>query len=180
MRILPFLLIITVLTGCASMPLGTMMKLSSMDEQTLWELDPAEIRVKVAMPLGYIIDTDTAELSLRATHLTGLQAQNDFLLEVLDITQSTRSRGLLRSDIAVNEYKLALPDAAIEAFKELQKEQHSMRAAQQSGGYNISVRSRFSEVPEDASSIQFWVDIKLEESADYMTLFNGATIRFDN
>lgn len=175
MRLMTILLTVTLLSGCASIPLGTMLRLSAMDEQTLWQLDPAQIRVKVATPAGFEVDTDTVELSIRATHLSGDEARNDFSLEVLESIQSTRSGGLFRSDIAVNEYTLALPQNAVEKFKDMQ---HELRSYE-SGGYDLSVRSRFSEVPDDARAIRFWVDIQLDQSSDYMVLFNGVDIPLD-
>lgn len=80
MRRLSGLLILVLLAGCASVPLGTMWKLRSFDADTLVQLDPAELRAAVALIPVHPIRPDSVHLGLVLARQDGKQETYSFAL----------------------------------------------------------------------------------------------------
>lgn len=59
------LLYLVLLCACASIPLSTALRLSSLDERALVQLEPAAIRIKVALPRGNTLNPEETRLVLR-------------------------------------------------------------------------------------------------------------------
>ena len=165
-------LLVLLVAGCASIPLSTMLRLSQLDQQTLVQLDPAQIRVRVAVPAGFAIDVQNTKLSLDLGSKSGAHDNSRYDLSKLAETTGARSGGLFRSDIPVNVYDLALTADANRRFREAQR----FALANEFSEVNFSVNSRLASVPEDAKAIRFWIDLRLRQSDSYMTLIDGAEI----
>lgn len=168
-------LLALLVAGCASIPLSTALRLSRLDQQTLVQLDPAQIRVRVAVPSGFEIDVEETKLSLDLGSKSGAHDKSRYNLSKLAETTGTRSGGLFRSDIAVNVYDLALTPEANKRFREAQR----FALANEFSEVNFAVTSRMALMPEDAKAIQFWVDLRLRQADSYMTLIDGAKIEFE-
>jgi len=88
----PVLLVVSalLLAGCASMPLTTALRLSLMNERTLFELDPQQIRVRVAVEDGFEIDAVNTQLTLTIINQAGTNDTHSYHLRLLQ--KSTGSR----------------------------------------------------------------------------------------
>jgi len=58
------LLAVSGMAGCASIPLSTAVRLSSMSPATLAQVDPSQVRVRIALPQGVELDVASARLNL--------------------------------------------------------------------------------------------------------------------
>jgi hypothetical protein len=65
-------LLLMALTGCASIPLGTMWRLHSLGINDVRNLNPADIRVVVKLPknVGFDADQSTLDMTLSTTCAT--------------------------------------------------------------------------------------------------------------
>lgn len=168
-------LLAVLVAGCASIPISTMLKLSSLDQQDLVQIDPAGVRVRVAVPTGFELDIPETQLTLDLLNEAGKRDKGVFDLSLLRKHAAERSGGLFRADIPVTVYDLALTPAAVTRFRQ------SQRFALESGikEINFAVSSKFASIPEDARSVRFWADLRLRASDSYMTLIDGAEIKFE-
>ena len=173
MRIMTTLLLsAALLAGCASIPLSTMARMSSFDERSLIQLDPAQIRVRVAVPVGFEVDIEKTKLEIDLHDEAGNKRHGEFALSRLATTRSQRPGGFLRADVAANQYDLALTPESMKRLRELQ----AYAASHALKSYEMRVGAELGKVPEDAKALRFWADVKLSDRDAYMTLFDGAEI----
>lgn len=163
--------VVVLSTSCASIPVSTMMRMSSFDEARLASLDPAAIRVRVATPEGIAVDTDAIELGA-VLGIDGKQTQEDFGLTELVRASGSRSIGFFSGDVPVVEHEFALTAESVQRFASLQREILSAPA----GSFEFKVNAPLSEMPPGTKSIRFWIDLKLESDSPYMVLFDGAEV----
>jgi hypothetical protein len=168
-------LLAMLVAGSASIPISTMLKLSSLDQQDLVQLDPAGVRVRVAVPVGFEIDVSEARLTLDLLDKSGKRDKGVFDLSLLRKHAAERSGGLFRGDVPVTVYDLALRPAAVTRFRQAQR----FALENEIKEINFGVNFKFAAVPENARSVRFWADLRLRESGSYMTLIDGGEIKFE-
>jgi hypothetical protein len=177
MRVLRLLVLsaIVLLTGCASIPLTTALRLSTMNERTLFELDPQQIRVRVAVEDGFEVDAEDTQLTLTITNEAGTKDTRSYRLTLLQKTAGSRPGGIFHSDYAVVAYELALTSESVSDLRALQKS----IASTKNFNFNLNVNAELSTIPDNAKSVRFWIDLKLRQSESYMVLFDGAQIELN-
>ena len=62
------------IVGCANIPLGTMLSLSSFDEQDFVQLNPQVIRSQILIDAPGKLDLDTTELTLELDSSKGISS----------------------------------------------------------------------------------------------------------
>ncbi|HET8898066.1 MAG TPA: hypothetical protein VFN09_04750 [Rhodanobacteraceae bacterium] len=161
------------LAGCASIPLSTAVRMSSLSPRALAQLDPAAVRVRLAVPDGFEVDVPRCRLSLEVTG--GDQSSTAAMsLRLLLRTSAHRPNGWFSPDLVVNLYELALTDDGVRQLRQMQQ----TVLAHEGGSVKFAVTSPFSSTPPNATEVMFWVDIKLASDAAYWPLIDGATLRF--
>ena len=170
------MLCLALLCACASIPLSTALRLSSLDERALVQLDPAGIRVKVAVPRGNTLDPDATRLTLQLQLQGEAPRAATMPLRLLGTSQGERSPGLLSRSIAVTTYELALSAEGARQLRDLQRELLHSRGDW--GKVELSVNTSFLELAPGTKEMVFWVDVKLRSNDAYLTLFDGAKIKF--
>ncbi|MGX2953185.1 hypothetical protein ACWAU3_09485 [Shewanella sp. JL219SE-S6] len=79
------------IVGCANIPLGTMLSLSSFDEQDFVQLNPQVIRSQILIDAPGKLDLDTTELTLELDSSKGISSYRFPLrLESTEIIPKTR------------------------------------------------------------------------------------------
>lgn len=157
-------------TGCASVPLSTMLRMSTMNQRTLFELDPQQIRARVAIYGGFEIDPKSTQLSLDIADEAGRRESRSYALNLLSKTNETRPGGLFHSDYPVVAYEFALDSESVKDLRRLQRAyEHSKNP-----GLNLNVQTT---APGSYKSVRFWIDLMLKESEPYMTIVDGAEIK---
>ncbi len=163
------------LTACASIPLSTMLRMSRLDEAALLSLDPAEVRVQVAITEGFEIAVDEATLELELIGAGGEVRTTRLALDLLLQASGTRGGGLLRPPVPVTVYDLTLAQHAVQ---ELRGTQHWARAADLTG-LALRVQARVSGAPRGADHVRLWTGVRLRPAEEYMTLFEGARFELE-
>ncbi len=162
------------LGACASIPLMTAMRLSTLQEKDVLQMDPADVRVRVALPRGNELDVAQTRLSLRVES-DGQPAQRaDMTLRLLARTDEVRSRGLFHADLPVTVHEMALAPEGAAQLRALQKKMLAMRGGKFVFGYD----TRFDTPQPDMKEMPFWVDLKLRAGDAYLPLFDAATMKF--
>ena len=174
MRVLTTLLAL-ILSGCASIPLSTIAHFSTFNVQSIAGIAPDQVRVRIAVPVGYEVDPAQSQLTISLTTKTGETVERAMELRGLGVTKSQRSAGVFSRDVSVNTYDLALAPHGVQNMLQLQQ----FALAEKLGAYRFQVNTKFASVPANARSIQIWADIKLALSDPYVKVIDGGEIEFE-
>ena len=166
------LLAVSGMVGCASIPLSTAVRLSSMSPATLAQVDPSQVRVRIALPQGVELDVASARLNLEVSS-DGRSPREALPLVLINTTKETRSPGLFRSDMPVVVYQLRLDETGQQSLRRLRQE--LIRAGKKT--IAMSVDAPFSGLPNGTREVTFWVDTKLSLADAWMPLIDGATVK---
>ncbi len=162
------------MAGCASLPVSTAVRLSAMSPATLAQVDPSQVRVRIALPQGVELDVASARLNLEVS--TDGRSQREALPQVLiNTTKETRSPVLLRSDMPVFVYQLRLDETGQQSLRRLRQE--LMRAGKKM--IAMSVDAPFSGLPNGTREVTSWVYAKLSLADAWMPLIDGVTVRIN-
>lgn len=170
-----FLLAFT-LGGCASIPLSTALRLSSLEPRSLAQVDPSQVRVKLSVSTGYEVNISKSRLKLSFTPSDTIARTADMPVALLKETTDERPGGLFSPDVQVTTYELAL---APEGMRQLRALQQSLLISGQ-GKFKFSVSAPFSKTPPKPKNVTFWADLKLSAEEAYMPLISGAELQFKN
>lgn len=168
-----------ILAGCASIPLKTMATFSQFNEQTLAQLDPAQIRVRVSLRNDFDLKPNSTQLELNLQpDNVNRSTQVTLSLKPLNRIEEQRSKGIFSSKVDVVTYQFAVDQAGAEALKQAQKQ---FIQANHKAEFSFSVGTGF--IPKDDANvvdeILLWVDVKLFENDDYVPLFDAATLKLE-
>lgn len=159
------------MAGCASLPLGAAVRLSAMSPATLAQVDPSQVRVRIALPQGVELDVASARLNLEVS--SEARSQREALpLLLINKESGVRSPGLFRSDMPVVVYQLRLDESGQQSMRRLRQE--LMRSGQKT--IAMSVDAPFSGLPSGTREVTFWVDTKLSLGDAWLPLIDGATV----
>jgi hypothetical protein len=168
------LAVVASLAACASMPLSTLARMSRLDAATLATLDGADLRVRVSLPEGYVLDAAGSRLALRLSG-GGVTRESAFAMQQESTASRHVSRGLLGGTAAVTAYELRLTPAS---RRELAMVQQSIRDRPVSD-VDVDVRVALSTAPKDATATTVWVDIALSPQEGYFPLVEAGTLPLD-
>ncbi len=174
MRLFAILLALLI-SSCASIPLSTIARFSTFNAQTIAGIDPSQIRVRVAVPIGYEINTAKSQLTISLESKAGAIIDRALELRSLGMTKSKRSAGWFSKDIPVNSYDFALTSKGSQSLAQLQR----FSLAEEMKNFNFRVGSQFASIPANARSVYIWADIKLADSDPYIKLIDAGKIEFD-
>lgn len=159
------------LCGCVSVPLSTIVRMSTFDEQDFAQLDPDVIRAIIKLPDGFELDTARSSLGVKLTSSAG-DHFGDFRLEQITSMRTQLSAGMLSSDVVGTEYALKLSAPSKLEFRKLQ----TFVGKGRPGNAVIAIAPVLSSFPEDATVATVWVDLLLSKDQGYFTLLNAAEI----
>ena len=169
-HLLTFTLLL-LLSGCASIPLSTMMKFSGFGQEDFVALNPNEIKAKLIVDEPVHVDIEKVEMSLEIT--TPQQTRLfKFPLVLLDEQKIPADSGWLSSSAAKTEYTFNLADESVTNFKEVQ--QHINTTSDSKFGFSIN--TGFSELPESVNEVRLSILLQLTEDEEYVPIFEDATI----
>ena len=173
LRILVFP-IMFLLSGCASIPLATMLQFSGFDAQAFQHINPSELRAKISIDEPAHLKADSVDLNLALNDNKGIRTFT-FPLTLLEQNKISADTGLFFSSPAKTEYIFKLASSAIESFEEVQ----GIIAANSGGSFKLSVDSEFEHLPESVNEITVSILLKLSEQSDFVTLIDEATLAFE-
>ncbi|WP_104611791.1 hypothetical protein [Xanthomonas pisi] len=164
---------IIALAGCTSIPLTTALSLSSMGPRSLAQLDPAQVLVRISLPVGFELNVPATrlELQLKASGTNKTAAMG---LTAVTVSRSAHPGGLFSPDVPVLTHPLRLTPEGCRQLRELQR----FILATDPKQFEFVVHVPFAIVPASAREATFWADLKLSQTEPFKPLIDGAKIRF--
>ncbi|MFC0153358.1 hypothetical protein ACFFJ4_06830 [Xanthomonas dyei] len=164
---------IVAMAGCTSIPLATALSLSSMSPRSLAQLDPAQLLVRVSVPVGFELNVAATRLDLQLKASGTSKAAAMGLTEVA-VSHAVRSGGLFNRDVPVSTYLLRLTPEGSRQLQELQR----FILANDAKQFEFVLHVPFATVPASAREAIFWADLKRSQSEPFKPLVDGTTIKF--
>ena len=179
MPVVAVLCFLLLLSGCASIPFATMAKLSQFNGQSIAQLDPEQMLVKVSVGNSYSLKPNSTRLQLssKPDH-SNKKTEAVLSLKQLSQAQEKRSVGFFSPDLEVVTYQFAIDQAGAETLKQMQ--QQFIKAGHK-GAVSFTVETGFdhknnADIKKD---ILLWVDLKLFEKEDYISLIDAAALKVE-
>ena len=166
---------LALLAGCASIPLSTALRLSSLDAEDVAGIDPSGLVLQVSLPTGFELDVAGTRLGLSLEDKAGATRRAQMGLVLRQQVSASRPGGFFADDIPVQTYVLALSD---EGANQLANVQRSLRTSEPAS-LQFTVEAPLSRTPADAKSMTFWADLRLAPGEPWLRLVDAATIRFE-
>ena len=159
-----------VISACSSIPLTTLLKFSSYDEQELLTLKPKQIRARLTVNSFLNIDLANTKLGITIKNSNGDLAL-EFPLKQVSLSQTPASEGFFSSAPASQTYLLKLSDKAITDFKALQQQ---LRLSEKNTfGLSVAAKLKRNEnlTPEQKAQRLFMsIELKLSKQQDYFKI----------
>lgn len=174
MRSLAFfmcLFFITMISGCANIPVATLFELRSFDENAFVALKPEDIRTKIQLDAPVEANVAETRLSLQLETNMG-ERQFTYPLILVAERKLAEEESWFNSTPARTEYELALAPDGINAFNAVQASIQSDKPT----NFAISVNAKLKEHSMINSEVVLTILLKLYAEKEYFTLIDRATI----
>lgn len=163
-----------VVAGCTAIPPSTMARLGTFDETDFSQLDARDIRVRVVLPQGYLLDARRSALGVRIVSAAGVH-DGTFALDT-EARDATRTpAGVFSRGVPATAYTLRLAPASRERFRDLQ----AFVARARPEDISLRVMPRLAAFPLDAASVRVWVDLLFEPGQGWFRLLDAAELPLD-
>lgn len=162
------------LAACVSVPLSTMVRMSSFDERDFVALDPDVLRVRIKLPEAFVLDPSRSALAVDITADAGVH-HGEFTLDPEAAEKVPLSTGPFSGDTTGTAYTLKLSAESRKAFRRLQ----AFVERGPPGQVSIRIIPILSAFPGDADSVNVWIDLQLSPSQGYFTLVDAAEVPMD-
>jgi|GEM_PF-3693749 len=187
MRLTSFVLLALILTGCASIPLGTMWKMYRLGPEGVLNANPSEVRAAVLSDSWFLDNKNFDEGRLELEMRRADDSVESFSY-VLESVSSEEYVGLDRPDPGQRWRVYAIKRDELEAFQSMQSQLAGWLETEEFKGGSMSVAVKFDRGAEgEASSIgpgddsvddsrtypgevRFRIDLRLSENEGYFTL----------
>lgn len=171
MKLLSFF-IVFLMSGCASIPLSTMMKFSSFQMSDFVALQPEDIKAKIIIDEPVKIDIEKVDLSLEL-ETEQYNKMYKFPLSLIETKDIPAKTGWFGDDEAKTEYTFNLSSESVQNFQEVQQ----LLSTHSTGTFGLSVNSGFESLPSDLESVNLSILLKLASDDDFTPIFEDATIK---
>lgn len=170
MKVFSFLMVFVV-SGCASIPLTTMMKFSTFQKSDFVSLEPEDIKARLIIDQPVEIDIEKVNLGLEVESQQ-VNRVYKFPLSLLETRAIPAKEGWLASDEAKTEYTFELNQESVLNFRDVQQ----LLKNDKEGKFGFSVDTGFESVPPDLEKINLSILLKLDSTEDFVPIFEDATL----
>ncbi len=167
--------LIFLITACSSIPLSTMIKMSSFDEDDFIRLQADEIRLKITINDTIPLQDTTTELAVEITDTDGT-LNLSFPLETVKVEYAPATTSLFKSRPAYNIYIFRLTPAGIDNFNKIQgllktKKNSSISFSAGISDLNVGLARE--------QDVYLTIDLKLDQAGGYLTIVESWKMEFD-
>jgi hypothetical protein len=163
---------LTILAGCASMPVTSMVRLARTDFSTV---DPAQLRVAVKLPQGIFPRRDRVRLVFMAT-IDGVPQKQEFVLaDLADPGELARLRGDLASGFAIHGFRLAPAD--VPRLSGFRADMLARKKAGAHGSMSLSVAADACRVGALPDAVPVTTYLRTEQDGDFFPLVRDVDLR---
>lgn len=172
------LLLMLSLMACASVPLGTMLRLARFDLEDLQKVDPAEIRAAIKTHVDF--HPGEASLSLKIDLADGSETLIDekYVLQQMP-DWAARAHQLKPAPSDRHWLVFRLQDDDLDRFRVMQRQLAELENDERERSGALSVGTRDSEFPPGVETIPFSVDFQLAAADGFFTLIKEYQLPID-
>lgn len=164
--------LVFLLASCSSVPLSSMVKLASFDQDDLIRIDPAQVRSKITLTAPAELETKTVKLVLKFEYSASNPQEYQFSLEPLWNKKLTRSHWF-EDDELLHQYEFRIEQQSIKAFKKYQREFLKYGKPKK---YHWTVYYYLKSRPQNSDDIKLDLELKFSEKDEYFYLLKDAVI----
>ncbi|MHC5114413.1 MAG: hypothetical protein ACYTGP_08310 [Planctomycetota bacterium] len=157
------------LTACAGVPLGTMLKMSSFSVEDFVKISPGQVRAAIQLDDTIRIRPDSTHLKVKVVGADGAQQAHKIPLRILRSGQSIGS-DLPKAPGGRHWYRLDIAPENRPVFAELQKSMAQWD--DRDGSLALEVASAFEEQPAE-QKLDMEIRLQLDRRDGFFTLFSG-------
>ena len=158
-------------SGCTSIPLSTIVQMSTFDGDDFVALDPQALRVKITLLKGFELNTRQSWLGIGLSSPAG-ELREVFRLKKESIVSHVKSSGMFSPPEQVISYTLSLRPASREKFIKLQ----AFFDKAPPDEVDIRVVPKLASYPETAKSVKTWIELQLNYKDGFFSLIDGAEL----
>ncbi|MDV2079164.1 hypothetical protein [Marinobacter xestospongiae] len=159
------------ISSCSSVPLGTLAKLGTFDQQDFLALAPTEISARIQLEEPAKLMVDRTDLALKIDTNKGATTYQ-FPLDLLSETVIPSRESLFSPTPGQTEYTFKLADNAVSNFQHLQ----DTLAHQAPERFDFTVNADVEDLPDSVSTVTLTVLLKLSDRETYFPLLEDAEV----
>ena len=163
------------LTACANIPIATMLKFSSFDEDSFRALNSAVIKAKVDLSAPHTLNLEQTRLALIMETPSGFR-NFDFPLVLEEQATLKEEAGFFSAAKDYTQYTFRVSEEGIQNFATIQQE----LGPNSEGEHSFSVGTGFNEAPTEGDAIVFSIHLQLTATDDFITVIDHAEVEFKN
>ncbi len=99
-----------------------MLKISTLDEQDVLDINPREVRVRITLDEPAEIDASKVRLVFKFEHQQNIKSEYQYFLKLLTSHHLPAESGLFSNTPASNQYEFRLTNQSIKEFQKYQRE----------------------------------------------------------
>jgi ABC-type uncharacterized transport system auxiliary subunit len=159
------------LASCASVPLSTLVRMSSFSQEKFVRLRPEDVGIKIRFAEGFGLDVANSRLAIEVASNSGAHSAA-FDLEQTELRPVQLQAGLFSSPQPGVEYEFRLSEESKSQFRQLQ----AFVARAKVEDIAIRVMPKLGDKPEGVASVVVWIDLRLTPQEGYFALVKAAEI----
>ncbi len=168
-----YLFFILLLSGCASVPFGSMIKLASMDDSDLLKIKAQQVRTKITVNEPATLQTKNVSLVLKFEYSAQKRSEYQFVLNLIDQQKAIQSTDWFSSSKKRNIYEFKIADESFVEFKQYQNELVEFGKPQK---YYWTVYYYLKTRPQKGEALNLDLELKLAEQEEYFYLLKSAEL----
>ncbi|SEF93303.1 hypothetical protein [Vibrio hangzhouensis] len=173
MKKIYLLILCLTLTACVSVPISTIAKMSTFGWEDFQSINPEEVRVKITIPDGFVLDSEKSWFGVDINSSAGAH-YGEFNLSEFELPYSeVKSRFLTKEKVTI--YSLRFDKTSQAEFNDLKAFLSNHRA----DDIAIRVVPKLQSYPVTAEDVEVSIDIQLSATDGYFTLIDEAELSLD-
>jgi len=166
------LCIVLMFSACASVPLGTMLRFSTFDEEDFAAIDPQQLSVRIFLADPQAIGEGPVFLNL-LLETSGQPFIGNYQMAPSRSFRDEQSSGWFGPAVTGTTYQFELTPAQVLEFRRLQQEMLNTAVE------HMTISVNFPPLTTDPEEARVWVFLALDDKRDYITLVDGARVQID-
>lgn len=121
MKTIKYLALVLLLSGCSSIPLGSIAKLAALDKNELTNIPPHEVRARITLNEPAELSAKNLRLVLKFEYLGHKEKEYQFILDLMNARTLTESNWFSGS-VKRHQYEFKISENSVDDFRDYQKE----------------------------------------------------------
>lgn len=164
---------VILLSSCSSVPLSSLVKLASFDNDQLVSINPNEIKVRLSIAEPGEAETKNVKLALKFNYKDGVNKEYLYQLVLINSSSINEIAGWFSKEPKKHQYVFRLPKISQVEFMRLQKE---LPLLGKPDSYHWTVYYYLKEHVDRSIPLEIDLEIKLADQQEYFYLLKSAPL----